>query len=82
MLPALVGPHHLPSHDGLHRLFGSHVNDDKARCTAAPAAINAETHLPYVTLPAGSVATVTVRLLYDDGTEDQVTFERNAVLLP
>ena len=50
--------------------------------TAAPAAINAEAHLPYVTLPAGSVATVTVRLLYDDGTEDQVTFERNAVLLP
>ena len=50
--------------------------------TATPAAIKAESHLPYVTLPPGSVASVTVRLLFDDGSEGEATFERNAVLLP
>ncbi|NKB28598.1 MAG: hypothetical protein GKR99_14010 [Rhodobacteraceae bacterium] len=50
--------------------------------TAAPAAIKADTHLPYVTLPPGSVETVTVQLLYDDGGTDEVTFERKAILLP
>ena len=50
--------------------------------SAAPGAITSDNHLPYVTLPPGSVASVTVRLVYDDGAEDTVVYERGAVLLP
>jgi len=37
---------------------------------------------PYVTLPAASVESVYVELLYDDGSTDFAVFQRQAVLIP
>ncbi len=48
----------------------------------APNAMKAEGRLPYITLPLGSVETVTIELLYDDGSTDVVTFQRDAVKTP
>ena len=50
--------------------------------TAQPNAIKADTVLPYVTAPLGSVQTVTISLLYDDLGTAQETFSRSAILLP
>jgi len=49
---------------------------------AAPNALKAEGHLPYITLPLGSVESVTIELLYDDGSTDSATFERKAIQIP
>jgi len=38
--------------------------------------------LPYVVYPLGSIATVRVQLIYDDGTIDDEVFERGAVMTP
>ncbi|WP_223423485.1 hypothetical protein [Tateyamaria pelophila] len=38
--------------------------------------------LPYVVYPLGSIATVRVQLIYDDGTIDDEVFERAAVMTP
>lgn len=50
--------------------------------TAMPNAIVAEDILPYLAFPLGSVETVAIRLIYDDGTEDGATFPRADVLMP
>lgn len=49
---------------------------------AAPNAMKMAERLPYITLPLGSVETVTIRLNYDDGTTDSATFERSAIMTP
>jgi hypothetical protein len=46
------------------------------------AMIDIENFLPYITLPQGSVQSVSVAITYDDGTSDTATFERGAVLIP
>ncbi|SOC05013.1 hypothetical protein [Rhodobacter maris] len=48
--------------------------------TAAPNAI--ETDAIYVAQPAGSVQSIRVRLIYDDGTEDEASFARGQILMP
>jgi hypothetical protein len=48
----------------------------------APNAMKEEGRLPYITLPLGSVESVTIQLNYDDGTTDSVTFERGAIMTP
>ncbi len=48
----------------------------------SPNAMQQEGRLPYITLPAGSVKRVTIKLIYDDGTTDQATFQRDAVKIP
>ena len=48
----------------------------------APNAAKADDRLPFITLPLGSVETITIELLYDDGTTDSVTFERKAIMTP
>ncbi|MFT5000654.1 MAG: hypothetical protein ACI8YI_001257 [Paracoccaceae bacterium] len=48
----------------------------------APNAMKMPDRLPYITLPLGSVETVTIQLNYDDGTTDSVTFERANVMTP
>ncbi len=51
--------------------------------TASPAAMtDIENYLPYVTLPAESVESVYVEILYDDGTTDFARFNRNEILIP
>jgi len=49
---------------------------------AAPNAMKEEGHLLYITLPLGSVNIVIIKLLYDDGTADTVTFERAKIMTP
>jgi hypothetical protein len=50
--------------------------------TAQPNALLMETALPYVTLPQGSVQTVTVGVVFDDDSNEAANFERKAVLIP
>ena len=49
---------------------------------AQPNAIKATDVLPFVTFPLGSVSSVTVRLVYDDGETDSATYQRGAILTP
>jgi len=49
---------------------------------ASPNAMTVEGHMPYITEPLGSVEKVTIELLYDDGTTDVTTFQRDAVEIP
>lgn len=44
--------------------------------TAAPGAMDPVKYPPYITLPAGSVHSVTLMMMYDDGDLQEVTFER------
>lgn len=49
---------------------------------AQPNAIKATDALPFVTFAQGSVSSVTVRLVYDDGSTDTATYQRGAILTP
>lgn len=49
---------------------------------AAPNAMKMEDGLPFITLPLGSVETVVIEILYDDGTTDTATYERKAIMTP
>ena len=49
---------------------------------AAPNAMKDDTRLPFITLPLGSVQSITIELLYDDGSTDSATFVRDAVKMP
>ncbi len=44
--------------------------------TNAPAAMDPVKYPPYMTFPVGSVLSVTLMLMYDDGDIQEVTFER------
>ncbi len=48
----------------------------------APNAMKDPDRLPFITLPLGSVETITIELMYDDGTTDTATFERAGVMTP
>lgn len=50
--------------------------------TAQPNALLMETIQPYITLPLGSVETVTVTVTYDDDSPDEASYDRKAVLMP
>jgi L-aminopeptidase/D-esterase-like protein len=50
--------------------------------TAQPNALKLEDHLPYIVIPQGMTNTVSVVVVYDDGTEDRADFEREAILMP
>ena len=50
--------------------------------TAQPNAMKMETHLPYVILDVGSVDSVSVSLIFDDGTQDSATYQRSDILMP
>lgn len=50
--------------------------------TAQPNALTLEGHLPYIVIPQGMTNTVSVVVVYDDGTEDRADFERKAILMP
>lgn len=50
--------------------------------TPTPNAILSETIPIWINAPQGSIATVAVRIVYDDGSEDQAEFDRGAVLTP
>ena len=45
-----------------------------------PNAIKAKDILPYVTFPGGTVDSVTVWLIYDDGSTDKEDYQRKAIL--
>ncbi|WP_226780455.1 hypothetical protein [Oceaniglobus trochenteri] len=75
---------------GLHQIEYS-INDGAPQVleaepchldTAQPNAITAETTLPYLAFPKGSVQSVGVQLLFDDLSTDTARFERNAILMP
>ena len=51
--------------------------------TVSPnAMVDMETYPPYVFLPEGSVESVYVEIVFDDGTTDFAIFPRQAILLP
>lgn len=50
--------------------------------TAQPNALKLEGHLPYIVIPLGMTNTVSVVVIYDDGTEDRADFDRQAILMP
>ena len=50
--------------------------------TAQPNAMTLEGHLPYLVLPLGMASTVSVVVIYDDGTEDRADYDRAAILMP
>ncbi|MCF8487365.1 MAG: hypothetical protein K9G71_19400 [Rhodobacteraceae bacterium] len=50
--------------------------------TAQPNVLKLEDHLPYIVIPQGMTNTVSVVVVYDDGTEDRADFERKAILMP
>lgn len=47
-----------------------------------PNAIKMETHLPYAVAPLGSLNTITIDLLFEDGTTMTNTYDRTEILLP
>ena len=47
--------------------------------TAQPNAFKATDHLPYITRPLGSIAKVSVTVVYDDGSTDRAEFTRAQV---
>lgn len=49
---------------------------------AQPNALKLETHLPYTTLPLGMANSVSVVVVFDDGSQDRMDFERKAILMP
>ena len=50
--------------------------------TAQPNAIKMESHLPYIGFDLGTVDTVTVTLIYDDGSKDSGEYGRKEILMP
>jgi len=50
--------------------------------TAQPNALTMEEHNPFVILDAGTVNSLTVTLVYDDGTTDTATYQRSDILMP
>lgn len=50
--------------------------------TAQPNAMKMESHLPYVGYDLGSVNSVRVTLIYDDGSTDSAEFGRKDILMP
>ncbi len=50
--------------------------------TGQPNAMTLKGHLPFVEFPPGTVQSVVVRLIYDDGTTDQAEFRRGEILMP
>lgn len=44
--------------------------------TAAPAAMDAVVYPPYIAFPVGSIHSVTLMVMYDDGDIQEATFER------
>lgn len=51
--------------------------------TAQPNAMTEiDNYLPYLSFPPGSVDSIHVEVLFDDGTTDAAVFERAAVLMP
>lgn len=47
---------------------------------AVPNAQKADGYLPFVSFPLGSVTSVTVRVVYDDGSQDSGSYQRGAIL--
>lgn len=55
---------------------GEPCYDDEAQ----PNALKATDVLPFVRLDLGSIQTVTVRLVYDDGSQDSANYQRAAIM--
>lgn len=49
---------------------------------AQPNALKLEDHLPFTTLPLQMVNSVSVVIVYDDGTEDRMDYDRASILMP
>ncbi|MFN7223608.1 MAG: hypothetical protein ACK4MS_06300 [Paracoccaceae bacterium] len=50
--------------------------------TAQPNALTLDGHLSYIVLPLGMTETVSVVVVYDDGSEDRMDYDRKAILMP
>ncbi|NOR62371.1 MAG: hypothetical protein GQ535_07765 [Rhodobacteraceae bacterium] len=50
--------------------------------SAAPGAMDPVKYPPYITFPAGSIHSITLMLMYDDGDIQEVSFERAQIQIP
>ena len=50
--------------------------------TGQPNAFTMETHMPFVVLESGSVNTLSITVVYDDGTTDTASYQRSDILMP
>ena len=80
----------LPFRCGLSEIrYGLNGADATERFNAEPcppdqdgqvfATIEADEYLPYLTFEEGSIETVTITLVYDDGIEETLIYDRSAV---
>lgn len=49
---------------------------------AVPNAIKSNDKLPFISQPLGSINSVEVQLMYDDGSTDSASYERGSILIP
>lgn len=49
---------------------------------ATPNAQKGDGYLPFMSFPLGSVQSLTVRIVYDDGSGDAAKYQRKAILMP
>jgi len=50
--------------------------------TGQPNALTMETLMPFLTFDAGSINSLSVTVIYDDGTTDTATYQRSDILMP
>ena len=50
--------------------------------TGQPNALTMETLMPFLTFDAGSIESLSVTVIYDDGTTDTATYQRSDILMP
>ncbi|MEJ1991605.1 MAG: hypothetical protein P8X50_07770 [Maritimibacter sp.] len=63
---------------GLTRLDSEPCHEDEA----VPNALKSNDIMPFISQPLGSIDTVEIRLLYDDGSTDSASYQRKNIMTP
>ncbi|MEJ2022425.1 MAG: hypothetical protein P8X43_10440, partial [Maritimibacter sp.] len=62
----------------LTRLDSEPCHEDEA----VPNALKSNDIMPFISQPLGSIDTVEIRLLYDDGSTDSASYQRKNIMTP